>query len=117
MLISNIKHNGNANEGNYVSQLRYRPEDDVWYEIQDLYVNKIMPQQVAISESYILVYEQLPPSDEEIKEPIIEALKTTVYSSVPIISHQNGDSDTPIITEEKPKNKNGLSDDEELIIT
>lgn len=67
MLIANIKHNGDAEEGFFTVQVRYRPEDDIWYEIQDLHVNKVMPQQVAISESYILVYEKLQHS-EEVKE-------------------------------------------------
>ena len=67
MLVSNIKHNGNANEGNYTVQVRYRPQDDTWFEIQDLHVTQIMPQQVAISESYMLIYEQLPPSEDDVK--------------------------------------------------
>ena len=70
MLIANIKHNGDAEEGYFTVQVRYRPQDDIWYEIQDLHVNKVMPQQVAISESYILIYEKLPYSEEEIKESI-----------------------------------------------
>jgi len=110
MLVSNIKHNGNANEGNYVAQVRYRPEDDVWYEIQDLYVNKVMPQQVAISESYILVYEQLPPSDEEIKEVDHLADERGNFTEVPLVSHSNGNDD-PVV-----KDENEQDDGEERIV-
>lgn len=116
MLVSNIKHNGNANEGTYVVQVRYRPEDDVWYEIQDLHVNKVMPQQVAISESYMLIYEQLPPSEEEFKELGHQIDRTNVFANLPLISHQNGHSDPnePIIQDETAR---GLGEGEERIQT
>ena len=29
-----------------------------WYEIQDLHVQEIMPQQIGISESYLLIFER-----------------------------------------------------------
>lgn len=124
MLISNIKHNGNANEGNYTVQVRYRPEDDVWYEIQDLHVSKVMPQQVAISESYMLVYEQLPPSEEEINEADhLDPPTGGAFDAIPSVKHNNGHSDAenPIIQEENPNtlrnNHNNDDDGEERIVT
>jgi U4/U6.U5 tri-snRNP-associated protein 2 len=114
MLISNIKHNGDANKGNYVAQVRYRPDDDEWYEIQDLHVNKVMNQQVAISESYMLIYEQLPPTEEEFDHHI-DLDHTNVFGNLPS-GHQNGHSDPndPVIQDETVRK---LDDSEERIIT
>lgn len=119
MLTSSIKHSGNANEGNYIVQVRYRPEDDVWYELQDLHVTRVLPQQVAISESYILIYEQLPPSEEEINEPHGVVENERAFDHVPLVSHQNGhaDQDNPHIQEENDYTNRGLADGEERIET
>ena len=55
-LISNIVHEGkNYNDGNYRIQSRLG-KTDKWLEIQDLIVKEIMPEQVLVSESYILIY-------------------------------------------------------------
>ena len=39
--------------------LRFHPAqvEDVWYEVQDLRVTEVLPQMVALSETYIQVYE------------------------------------------------------------
>lgn len=68
-LISNVKHNGDANQGHYTVQVRYinKEESDTWYELQDLLIKEVMPEQVAISETYMLVYEQMPPSSTDIE--------------------------------------------------
>lgn len=31
--------------------------EDVWYEVQDLRVTEVLPQMVALSETYLQVYE------------------------------------------------------------
>lgn len=113
MLVSNIIHNGNANEGNYIVQVRYKPEDDAWYQIQDLHVNKIIPRQVAISESYILIYEQMPPTEEEVKDTENELPKTKPITEVNNQHTNTQFSDNPVIAEENVNNK----DEEEKIET
>lgn len=34
----------------------YHQAMDQWYEIQDLHVQEVLPQLIALSESYIMVY-------------------------------------------------------------
>ena len=116
MLISNIIHNGNANQGNYIVQVRYRPEDDTWYQIQDLHVTKIIPKQVAISESYVLIYERLPPKVEEVKEVEENNISENPSYSQSKIQYNNGNQgdNDPVIADETANN--GLDDGEEKII-
>lgn len=60
-LVANICHvDGNTPfEGEYKVQVHHKSTDQ-WYEIEDLEVNAILPQQVALSESYIQIYERKP---------------------------------------------------------
>ena len=56
-LLANIIHDGKVDSGTYRVQVRHKATDE-WFDIQDLHVNKIMPQQVTVSESYILIFER-----------------------------------------------------------
>ncbi len=48
-----------AAEGNYRVHI-HRASEGAWYEVQDLNVVDILPQMVALSETYIQVYESKP---------------------------------------------------------
>lgn len=56
-LISNVMHTGKADSGNYRVQALHAPSQE-WFDIQDLIVTPIIAQQVAVSESYILLYKK-----------------------------------------------------------
>ena len=43
--------------GSYKVHLRNKANDQ-WYEIQDLHVREVMPQQITVSETYLLFYER-----------------------------------------------------------
>ncbi|GAX85297.1 hypothetical protein CEUSTIGMA_g12714.t1 [Chlamydomonas eustigma] len=55
-LIANIIHEGKAGEGMYRLHV-HRKVEEIWYEVQDLRVVDILPQMVALSESFFQVYE------------------------------------------------------------
>jgi U4/U6.U5 tri-snRNP-associated protein 2 len=56
-LIANVIHSGKADEGSYRVQALHAASGE-WFDIQDLIVTPILPQQVVISESYILLYKK-----------------------------------------------------------
>ncbi|KAL6762204.1 ubiquitin-specific protease 39 [Haematococcus lacustris] len=56
-LIANIVHDGKAGEGIYRAHIQ-RKVEEIWYEVQDLRVIDILPQMVAMSESYFQVWAQ-----------------------------------------------------------
>eukprot|EP00347_Sterkiella_histriomuscorum_P008920 403343237 len=75
-LIANIIHEGKHDNGQYRVQIHHKPTDE-WYDIQDLHVNQIMPQQVVVSECYILVFERQstkPHEEEEVQNLIKEVV-------------------------------------------
>jgi U4/U6.U5 tri-snRNP-associated protein 2 len=57
-LIANICHEGKFDKGAYKIHVYHKPKD-TWYEMQDLHVwtTETMPQLVALSETYIQIYE------------------------------------------------------------
>lgn len=56
-LVANVVHDGKSPaEGSYRVHV-HRKAEDIWYEVQDLRVVDILPQMVALSESYLQVYE------------------------------------------------------------
>mmetsp|Transcript_43354 Transcript_43354/g.130013 ORF Transcript_43354/g.130013 Transcript_43354/m.130013 type:complete len:540 (-) Transcript_43354:664-2283(-) len=55
-LICNVVHEGKADGGTYRLHV-HRKAEDTWCEVQDLRVTEILPQMVALSESYFQVYE------------------------------------------------------------
>jgi len=67
-LVANITHESPADvgregkhdplqEGSYKCHVQHRGTKQ-WYEIQDLHVQEIMPQQIGLSESYVLIFER-----------------------------------------------------------
>jgi len=67
-LIANITHNVPAEvgregqhdpleEGSYRCHIQHKNTGQ-WYEMQDLHVQEIMPQQIGLSESYVLIFER-----------------------------------------------------------
>jgi len=44
-------------EGSYRCHVQHKGSGQ-WYEMQDLHVQKIMPQQIGLSESYVLIFEK-----------------------------------------------------------
>jgi U4/U6.U5 tri-snRNP-associated protein 2 len=55
-LAANVVHDGKAGGGTYRVHV-HRKSEDSWYEVQDLRVTDILPQMVALSETYMQVYE------------------------------------------------------------
>ena len=55
-LISNIIHDGKPGDSNYRVQIKNKERNE-WYEIQDIHVQKILAESVAVCESYIHFYE------------------------------------------------------------
>jgi len=45
-------------DGSYKCHVQHRGGAKQWYEIQDLHVQEIMPQQISVSESYLLIFER-----------------------------------------------------------
>ncbi len=67
-LVANITHTVNAEvgregqfdpleEGEYRCHVQHKPTNQ-WYEMQDLHVGEIMPQQIGLSESFVLIFEK-----------------------------------------------------------
>ncbi|OUZ99612.1 Ubiquitin carboxyl-terminal hydrolases family 2 [Macleaya cordata] len=56
-LIANIVHDGKPGEGFYRVFVQ-RKSEELWYEMQDLHVAETLPQMVALSETYMQIYEQ-----------------------------------------------------------
>lgn len=55
-LIANVVHDGQPDQGSYRVHMHRRIEDQ-WYEVENLRVVDILPQVVALSETYMQVYE------------------------------------------------------------
>ena len=55
-LISNIIHDGKPGDSNYRVQIKNKERNE-WFEIQDIHVQKILAESVAVCESYIHFYE------------------------------------------------------------
>lgn len=56
-LVANICHEGKPADGTWRAHVYYPPTQQ-WFETQDLRVEQIMPQQVAQSESYLMIYKR-----------------------------------------------------------
>ncbi|KAA0200201.1 hypothetical protein HAZT_HAZT001262 [Hyalella azteca] len=55
-LVANIVHDGQPDNGTYRCHVLHKGTGK-WYEMQDLHVKEIEPQMLALSESYIQIYE------------------------------------------------------------
>ncbi|XP_024524552.1 U4/U6.U5 tri-snRNP-associated protein 2-like [Selaginella moellendorffii] len=58
-LVATVVHDGTAMSGSYRALVHSKCEG-AWYQIQDLCVESILPQLVALSEPYMQIYEQQP---------------------------------------------------------
>mmetsp|Transcript_8000 Transcript_8000/g.22516 ORF Transcript_8000/g.22516 Transcript_8000/m.22516 type:complete len:519 (+) Transcript_8000:108-1664(+) len=56
-LVSNVCHDGKPEKGTYKIQVFHHPTSQ-WFEIHDLRVTAVLPQMVALTESYIQVYQR-----------------------------------------------------------
>ena len=56
-LLANICHEGNSKEGFYRLHVLNKATGK-FFNIQDLALSEIMPQEVAVSESYVQIYER-----------------------------------------------------------
>ena len=55
-LVANMCHDGKAGEGSYRAHI-HRKVEEAWYEAQDLLVTDFLPQMVALSETYMQVWQ------------------------------------------------------------
>ena len=65
-LIANVIHDGKPGDVNYRVQIKHKERNE-WFEIQDIHVQKILPESVVVGESYIHFYEQVKDKKEEEK--------------------------------------------------
>jgi len=56
-LVANVCHDGKPEKGSYKVQVFHNPTSQ-WFEIQDLRVSPVLPQMVALTESYIQIYQR-----------------------------------------------------------
>merc|ERR1711924_363398 len=54
-LVANVCHDGKPEKGTYKVQVFHHPTGQ-WFELHDLRVTPVLPQMVALTESYIQVY-------------------------------------------------------------
>jgi len=55
-LVANIVHEGEPGKGSYRAHI-FQKATNQWFEMEDIVVKSIMPQLIALSESYIQIYE------------------------------------------------------------
>jgi U4/U6.U5 tri-snRNP-associated protein 2 len=56
-LIANICHDGTPDAGTYRAHV-FHKSDGNWYDMRDLSVEEVLPQQVAITETYMQIWER-----------------------------------------------------------
>ncbi|KAK9172619.1 Ubiquitin carboxyl-terminal hydrolase family protein [Cryptosporidium meleagridis] len=56
-LIANISHKGTINSGKFITQLLH-PTRNEWIEIEDINVKVVLPQEILLNETYIIVYKR-----------------------------------------------------------
>jgi U4/U6.U5 tri-snRNP-associated protein 2 len=56
-LVANVCHDGKPEKGTYKVQIYHQPTSQ-WFEIHDLRVTAVLPQMVALTESYIQIYQR-----------------------------------------------------------
>lgn len=55
-LVANVVHVGSAKDGAYKVQVKHCEQ---WYQAQDLIITEVLPEQVAVSEAYLLLYRRV----------------------------------------------------------
>ena len=56
-LVANVSHMGKPDSGRYKIQVKHAAAD-TFYEVEGLRVTEVIPQTVAVTECYILLYER-----------------------------------------------------------
>ena len=56
-LVANVCHDGAADAGAFRAQVFHRADGN-WYDARDLAVDEVLPQQVALAETYVQVWER-----------------------------------------------------------
>lgn len=56
-LVANLCHDGKPEKGTYKTQIFHQPTSQ-WFEIHDLRVTPVLPQMVALTESYVQIYQR-----------------------------------------------------------
>lgn len=80
-LIANIVHDGKYEKGSFKIQVLH-PAMGQWFEIQDLRVTPIMPQMVALSESYFQIYKRQDVKDDGTFEDLLPEVEMEDRSDV-----------------------------------
>ncbi|KAM9953028.1 hypothetical protein ACTFIR_008086 [Dictyostelium discoideum] len=57
-LLATIKHEGDPNSGNFSVYINHKGNDK-WFEMHDLSIKETMPQLIAVSECFFLIYEKI----------------------------------------------------------
>lgn len=57
-LVSNVTHEGKPDGGQYICHVLNRATDE-WYSVQDLHVQEMLAQQVALKETYLQIFERI----------------------------------------------------------
>lgn len=70
-LVSNVIHDGPAAGGSYTANVIHRAKDE-WYTQQDLHVEEVLAQQVALTETYLQIYERIDVSVDDQLDSMIE---------------------------------------------
>ncbi len=63
-LVANICHEGESAKGAWRTHVLHKggPNQEQWYEMQDMTVKPILPQLVVLAEAYIQIYERQTPT-------------------------------------------------------
>jgi len=56
-LVANVCHDGAADAGTFRAQVFHRADGN-WYDARDLAVDEVLPQQVALAETYVQIWER-----------------------------------------------------------
>ena len=56
-LLANVCHDGAADAGTFRAQVFHRADGN-WYDARDLAVDEVLPQQVALAETYVQIWER-----------------------------------------------------------
>lgn len=76
-LVANVCHEGKPQSGAYRVHIFHAPTKD-WYEMEDLRVSEVLAQQIALSESYLQVYQR---QDVRLDGSLMETLSEDLAGS------------------------------------
>jgi len=79
-LLANSHHEGDANGGVFKVHVLNKA-NDTWYDVEDLHVQETLPQLVALSPSYLQIYEVQPDVEESDDEDTVMEPKSPAVSA------------------------------------